>query len=65
MESAKVEADILDRVQKADKEKQSKCVKQIEHFSFTNHHKEHYAIIFEELGKSLFDVIKSNNYRGK
>ena len=50
---------------KADPNNESRCIKQIEHFEFYKHNKRHYAIIFEELGKSLYDVLRSNNYRGK
>lgn len=64
VESAKVEADVLERVNKADNDGISRCIRQYEHFAFSHHNKEYYAIIFEELGKSLFDIIKSNNYRG-
>ena len=64
MESAKVEADILDRVMKADPKDESRCIKQIEHFEFFQRDSRHYAIVFEELGKNLYEVIKMNNFRG-
>ena len=65
IESAKVEATILERVLKADVQGVSGCIIQLEHFEFVRHGKRHYAIVFEELGKSLFQIIKQNNYRGK
>lgn len=63
-DSARVEADILERVMKSDINNMSHCIKQYEHFEFHKNHRRHYAIIFEQLGKSLYDVLRSNNYRG-
>ena len=65
VESAKVEAAILDKVMKEDIKGESKCIRQFEHFPFIYHGQHHYAMIFEELGKSLYEVIKMNNFRGK
>lgn len=65
IDSAKVEAKILERVLKGDTRHESHCIVQIESFAFHKHHAEHYAIILEELGKSLYEVIKFNGYRGR
>lgn len=64
IESAKVEAQILETVLKSDYHNESHCIRQFEHFTFYKHCKKHYAIILEELGDSLYDIIKSNGYRG-
>jgi len=64
IDSARMEAQILDQVLRRDEKNESHCVLQIDYFSFHKHHKKHYAIVLEELGKSLYEVIKSNGYRG-
>lgn len=65
VDSAIVEAQIIEKVHKLDLGKVSQCVGIIEHFTFQSHNKKHYAIIFEPLGKSLYDIIQDNHYRGK
>jgi serine/threonine protein kinase len=64
VESARIEAEILERVQKLDTGGASRCVHLVDHFTFKRHSDKHYAIMFEVLGKSLFDIIKDNSYRG-
>jgi serine/threonine protein kinase len=61
VEAAKIEAEIIERLNKADPEHKSKIVQLIEHFPLD----ENYCLVFEKLGKSLFDVIKDNQYKGK
>ena len=65
VESAEVEARILERIHKLDILGVSRCVKLLDHFTFTHERDRHYALIFEPLGKSLYDVVKVNGYRGK
>lgn len=64
VDSAIVEAQILERVHKLDLKDVSRCVRIFEHFQFTEKHDKHYAIIFETLGKSLYDFLQMNSYRG-
>lgn len=64
IESARVEAKILEEVLRKDTKGESHCAEQIDSFSFWKHQRKYYAIILEELGKSLYDVIKGNGYRG-
>lgn len=61
VQAAKVEADILRQVNRADPENQSNIVRLYHDFEYENN----YCLIFEKLGMSLFDVIKKNDYRGK
>ncbi len=65
VESAVIEAQILEKVQRLDLLGVSRCVHIVDHFSFMHHKDKHYALIFEPLGKSLYDVMKANGYRGK
>ena len=64
IESAKIEAKLVEKILDADKYNKSHCIKIIEHFYFTKEDIEYYAIIFELLGLSLYDFLKSNSYRG-
>ena len=36
----------------------------VETFKFREREEEHMALVFETLGKSLYDFIKANNYKG-
>ncbi len=60
VEAAKIEANILERLYSADPEHKSHIVKLYEHFPLGNN----YCLVFEKLGKSLYDVIKMNKYTG-
>lgn len=62
--SAVTEAEIVEKIHKLDTKGVSRCVKVVDHFSFTEKYDKHYAIVFEPLGRSLYDIIKINNYRG-
>ena len=64
IESAKVEADIILNIMKSDKNNKSHCVKMLEYFYFEDSNKEYMALVFEKLGKSLYEFIKANKYRG-
>jgi hypothetical protein len=65
IESAKIEAEIIEQIMKSDRNNQSHCVQMIEYFSFQEDDQEYIVLVFEKLGKSLYDFIKFNNYRGK
>lgn len=60
VEAAKIEAHIIQRLNKADPENQSHIVKLYDHFALG----QNYCLVFEKLGKSLYDVIKQNRYKG-
>lgn len=57
---AKEEFEILRRVNLLDAHNSSHIVRAIDAFSFENH----YCIIFENLGKSLYYLLERNNFRG-
>lgn len=64
--SAKIEADIiLDILRKDNNQNISKCVKLEEYFYFSDKKYTYIVLAFERLGKSLYEFIKHNNYRGK
>ena len=63
-ESAEIEAKILEDIKL-----KGGCDKGIvdlhEYFKFTDKEgEEHFCLVFETLGKSLYDFIKSNKYKG-
>lgn len=58
--SAKTERSIVKEVNRQDPEDKFHVVRYIESFSYCNH----YCLVFERLGPSLYDVIKKNNYKG-
>ena len=60
IEAAKIEATIIERLNKSDPENRSHIVKLFDHFPLGKN----YCLVFEKLGKSLYDVIKMNKYRG-
>eukprot|EP00826_Nyctotherus_ovalis_P007161 TRINITY_DN1176_c0_g2_i3.p3 TRINITY_DN1176_c0_g2~~TRINITY_DN1176_c0_g2_i3.p3 ORF type:complete len:126 (+),score=20.32 TRINITY_DN1176_c0_g2_i3:429-806(+) len=64
VDSAVAEAQIVEKIHRLDTEGVSRCVKVVEHFAFAENCEKHYAIVFEPLGRSLYDVIKINDYRG-
>lgn len=62
-ESAKIEADILlDLASKGGAEHGIVLMK--EYFFFKDMEGEHMSLVFETLGRSLYDFIKSNHYKG-
>jgi serine/threonine protein kinase len=58
-EAAKIEADILEDVNRADPAGVSLCVRFFQAFDYCGH----YCMVFEALGPSLFDFISANKYR--
>lgn len=61
VEAAKIEAEIIQKLNRSDPENKSHVVRLFEHFPLGNN----YCLVFEKLGKSLYDVIKMNDYQGK
>lgn len=49
---------------KSDKGDVSNCVKMLEYFYFKERNLEYIALVFEKLGRSLYDFIKNNKYKG-
>lgn len=64
IDSAEIEAEILQHIKKIDVENISHCVNMLEQFKFKDANNNYLALVFEKLGKSLFEFIKENNYRG-
>lgn len=62
-ESAKIEADILQEINKKGGFN-SGIVYLKEYFYFKDKEGDHMCLAFETLGKSLYDFIKANNYKG-
>jgi len=64
--SAKIEADIIIDIMKKECEhnNRSRCVKLEEYFYFSDKKYDYIVLVFEKLGKSLYEFIKQNNYRG-
>lgn len=60
VDSAKIEVDVLRRLNKADPTHQSNIVRLFDDFPLG----ENYCLVFEKLGKSLFDIIQMNEYKG-
>ena len=60
VDSAKIEAQILKMLNNSDPEGRSHIVKLYDHFQLGPN----YCLVFEKLGKSLYDVIKMNKYIG-
>jgi len=42
----------------------SHCSKLFDNFSFSEKKNKYFALVFEKLGKSLYEFIKENKYRG-
>lgn len=61
MENAKVEADILSEIHQADPRGKSRCA--VLYDTFT-HARQHFCLVFEPLGVSLYDFLKSNDFQG-
>jgi len=60
IDSAKIEADILhDVFDKQNASKVNLCVKMYSRFRF----QDHYCMVFETLGVSLYDLVKKNDYK--
>lgn len=61
MENAKIEAEILADIRKADPYGKSGCAVMYETFT---HDSKFYCLVFEPLGVSLYDFLKDNDFRG-
>ena len=64
IESAKLEAKLVEKVLEKDIYKKSHVIKIIEHFHFWKGDTQYYAIIFELLSLSLYDFLKLNSFKG-
>ena len=64
LDAAQVEVDILTKIQRADPQGKSLCVRFEKQFSITHNGQVHVCLGFEKLGRSLYDFIKKNQYRG-
>jgi len=62
-ESAKIEVDILEDINKKGG-KDCGIVYLKEYFYTKDREGDHMCLVFETLGKSLYDFIKSNKYKG-
>jgi len=60
IENAKIEADILKDIRKSDPDGALGCAIMFETFM----HQQHYCLVFEPLGRSLYDFLKDNHFRG-
>lgn len=58
--SARIEADIIRRLNNADPENNSKVVRMTDSFPWESS----FVLVFEPLGPSLYDIIKRNDYKG-
>ena len=58
-EAARIEADILAQVNRADPSGASLCVRYYTSFE----HDGHFCMVFEPLGPSLYDYVKANGYK--
>lgn len=64
LDAAYVEIDILDNLRKADKTGNSLCVRMRKSFVCHHRHKRHVCLVFEPLGRSLYDFLKRNDFQG-
>ena len=62
-ESAKIEADILRDIDQKGGSREG-IVHLKEYFTHKDNEGEHMCLVFETLGKSLYDFIKANKYKG-
>jgi len=64
LEAALVEEEILRRIKEKDPKKQSLCVRLKGKFEMYFRGRKHVCLSFEKLGKSLYEFMKANDYRG-
>jgi len=64
LEAAQVEVDILEKLRNADPHRDSLCVRLYSTFEITHNGQRHVCIGFERLGRSLYEFIRHNKYRG-
>jgi dual-specificity kinase len=60
-EAGKMEAEVLQKLNESDPCNSSNIVRMFDHFQLGDF----YCLVFEKLGKSLFQVIESNRYKGQ
>jgi serine/threonine protein kinase len=58
-DSARIEASILEDLMRADPRGRSNCVRYLRSFDWRGH----FCMVFEPLGKSLYDLVRANRYR--
>ena len=58
--NAKIEVEILDKLHSYVHAGRSRIVRMVDSFE----HGEHYCIVFEELGKSIYDTLLRNDFAG-
>jgi len=64
IESAKIEAETIIDIISKDVNREANCVLMIDYFYFEDQNNRYIALVFERLGKSLYDFIKMNNHKG-
>lgn len=64
LEAAIAEIRILDKIREKDTERKSLCVRLYTNFEITHRKQRHMCMGFEKLGRSLYEFIKKNKYRG-
>jgi len=64
LKAAYVEVDILEKIRKADVNRDSRIVRLFSTFQIKHNGKKHVCLGFEKLGRSLYDFIKKNQHRG-
>lgn len=60
MDSAKTERKIIKDINRRDPDDEHGIVRYVESF----YHEDYYCLVFEPLGKSLFEVLKMNKFKG-
>ena len=60
IDSARIEKSIVKELNRADPEDRYHIVRYFESF----YHHQHYCLVFETCGMSLYDLIKKNHYKG-
>ena len=60
IKEAKIEAKILQKVQESDPYNEFHILRLVDTFSFNKH----FCLVFERLGKSLYDLLERNRFRG-
>ncbi len=58
IDSARIERKIVKELNRADPEDRHHIVQYVESF----YHRQHYCLVFEPLGLSLYDLLKRNKY---
>ena len=64
LDAAQLEIEILEKIKLKDIHGKSLCVRLLNTFKIKHESQNHVCIGFEKLGRSLYEFIKKNNYRG-